>query len=61
MPSKGRVVDPDSGGIKIPEAVKRRTEERIRRYAKGHFAGRYTRLDIRYPRHAAEAQEAARR
>jgi hypothetical protein len=34
--------------VKIPEAVKRRTEERIRRYAEAHFAGRYTRLDIRF-------------
>ena len=40
--------DPDSGGVKIPEAVKGRTEERIRRYAEAHFAGRYTRLDIRF-------------
>jgi len=28
--------------------VQRRTEERIRRYAQRHFAGRYTRLDIRF-------------
>ena len=27
------VWSPDSGGVKIPEAVKRRTEARIRRYA----------------------------
>ena len=39
---------PDSGGVKIPEAVKRRTEDRIRRYAEANFAGRYTRLDIRF-------------
>lgn len=42
------VFDPDSGGVKIPEVVKRRTEKRIRRYAEKHFAGRYTRLDIRF-------------
>jgi len=42
------VFDPDHGGVKVPEAVKRRTEERIRRYAEAHFAGCYTRLDIRF-------------
>jgi len=42
------VRDPDAGGVKIPEAVKRRTEERIRRYAEQHFAGKYTRLEIRF-------------
>jgi hypothetical protein len=48
MTRKQWVFDPDSGGKKIPEAVKRRTEERIRRCADEHFAGRYTRLDIRF-------------
>lgn len=42
------VFDPDSGGVRITEAVKQRTEERLRRYAAEHFAGRYTRLDIRF-------------
>jgi hypothetical protein len=28
--------------------MKLRTEQRIRRYAEEHFAGRYTRLDIRF-------------
>jgi hypothetical protein len=42
------VFDPDSGGVKIPEAVKYRTEDRIRRYAEANFAGRYTRLDVRF-------------
>ena len=48
MSPKQWVFDPDSGGVKIKEVVKRRTEERIRRYAEVHFAGRYTRLDIRF-------------
>lgn len=48
MARKQWVYDPDSGGVKISEAVKRRTEERIRRYAEEHFAGHYTRLDIRF-------------
>src|SRR5215212_3300945 len=42
------VFDPDSGGTRIPDTVKRRTEERIRRYAEQHFAGCYTRLEIRF-------------
>ena len=42
------VFDPDSGGTRIPDAVKRRTEERIRRYAEEHFAGSYNRLEIRF-------------
>lgn len=48
MSSRQWISDPDSGGVKIKDAVKRRTEERIRRYAEAHFAGRYTRLDIRF-------------
>jgi hypothetical protein len=48
MTQKQWVFDPDSGGVKIPPAVRDRTEERIRRYAEAHFAGRYTRLDIRF-------------
>ena len=49
MPRGGQwVFDPGSGGVRIPEAVQRRTAERIRRYAEQHFAGRYRRLDIRF-------------
>ena len=48
MSQKRWVFDPDSGGVTIKDPVKRRTEERIRRYAEAHFAGRYTRLDIRF-------------
>ena len=48
MSGKQWVFDPDSGGKKIPDAVKRRTEERIRRYAEKEFAGKYTRLDVRF-------------
>ena len=42
------VFDPNSGGRPIPEGVRRRTEERIRRHAEQRFAGRYTRLDVRF-------------
>jgi len=48
MARKTWVWSPDAGGVKISEAVKRRTEERIRRYAEQHFAGKYTRLEIRF-------------
>jgi hypothetical protein len=34
--------------VRIPEAVRLVTEDRIRRFAEKHFAGRYTRLDIRF-------------
>jgi hypothetical protein len=34
------VFDPERSGIKIPEAIKRHTEDRIRSFAETHFAGR---------------------
>ncbi|NOZ51216.1 MAG: hypothetical protein GXP37_14420 [Chloroflexi bacterium] len=37
--------------MKMSNSVKIRTEERIKRYAEAHFAGRYTRLDIRFRGH----------
>ena len=39
---------PDSGGIKVPPAVQQRIDQRIRRYAQKHFAGKYTRLEVRF-------------
>ena len=48
MAKKQWVHDPDSGGVKIPDAVRRRTENRLRRFAEERFAGRYTRLEIRF-------------
>lgn len=48
MSRKQWVFDPDSGGKRIPESIKHQVEERLRRYAEQHFAGRYTRLDIRF-------------
>lgn len=50
MSSRRLIFDPNSGGVKIKDAVQRRTEERIRHFAETHFAGRYTRLDIRFRR-----------
>jgi hypothetical protein len=42
------VYDPHSGGVKIPPAVRQRTEQRICAYADQHYAGTFTRLDIRF-------------
>lgn len=48
MPARGPwVASPDRGGVRIPETVQRRTAARIRRSAERHFAGQYTKLDIR--------------
>jgi len=38
----------ERGGRRIPEAVQQRTTQRILRYAEQHFAGRYTKLAIRF-------------
>ena len=51
MALKTWVRNPNSGGVTVPEAVKRRTEQRIQRYAEEHFAGKYSRLDIRFRGH----------
>ena len=48
MPRRVWMRDPDAGGVKIPDAVKRRATQRIRRYAEQHFAGSFTRLEIRF-------------
>jgi hypothetical protein len=45
---QGWVFDPDSGGIRIPEPVRRRVEARLRSYAEQHFGSHYTRLDVRF-------------
>jgi hypothetical protein len=42
------VYDPHSGGIKIPQAVRDRTLNRILAYAKKHYSGKYTRIDVRF-------------
>ena len=47
-PQKGWGFDPDSGGKKIPENVKRDITTRINKAAEEHFKGRYVRLDIRF-------------
>jgi hypothetical protein len=45
------VNDPHSGGVKIPERVKQSTTQRILAYAEKHYAGKYTRIDVRFKTH----------
>jgi len=42
------VYDPHSGGVKIPERSKERIRKRILDYAQEHYAGKYTRIDVRF-------------
>ena len=42
------VHDPHSGGARIPATVRQRTQQRILKYAKARYAGKFTRLDIRF-------------
>jgi hypothetical protein len=42
------VFDPHSGGVKIPPNIQERTRGRILAHAEKHYAGRYTRLDVRF-------------
>jgi hypothetical protein len=42
------VYDPHSGGVKIPLSVQERTRHRILAYAQANYAGKFTRLDIRF-------------
>jgi hypothetical protein len=44
----GWVYNPHVGGVKIPPAVRERTERRIKAYAGAHYAGKFTRLDVRF-------------
>jgi hypothetical protein len=48
MRRKVWVYDPHSGGTKIPPAVRERTAERIQKYAQAKYAGKFTKLDIRF-------------
>lgn len=42
------VYNPHTGGKKIPPAVQERTKHRILTYANVHYAGKFTRLGIRF-------------
>ncbi len=46
--SRRWVRDPPSGGVKIPEAVRQRVEQRIEAYANVHYAGKFNRIDVRF-------------
>lgn len=50
MPRGGKVwmLDPHSGGVKIPETVKKQVRERIEAYAAKKYKGKYKRLDFRF-------------
>ena len=48
MRRKVWVYDPHSGGARIPATVRERTQEPILKYAKGHYAGKFTRLAVRF-------------
>lgn len=49
--TKAWVKDPHSGGMKIPERIKNTMKNRIVRYAETHYAGKYTRIDVRFKGH----------
>ena len=42
------VFSPHSGGVKSPKSVQERTRQRITEHANKKYAGRFTRLDIRF-------------
>jgi len=42
------VLSPHSGGSPIPPAVQEETRRRILAYAKKHYSGKYTRIDVRF-------------
>jgi hypothetical protein len=42
------VRDPHSGGVKIPPKVQEATRARILAHAEKRYAGKYTRLDVRF-------------
>jgi hypothetical protein len=48
MRGKTWVYDPHSGGVKIPPAVRQRITERIQKHAQTKYAGKFTRLEIRF-------------
>ena len=40
--------NPSNGGRQVPDAVRRATKAAILNHGKGHFAGRYRELDVRF-------------
>ena len=48
MARKTWVCNPQSGGRKIPDAIKAGLRQRILDHAEKHYAGRYNRIEIRF-------------
>lgn len=48
MAKKGWVYSPGSGGLKIPGHKKPQIKQRIEKFAAENYAGKYTRLEIRF-------------
>jgi len=48
MARKMWVYDPQSGGQKIPDAIKPQLRQRILDHAEKHYAGKYIRIEIRF-------------
>ncbi len=48
MVRKMWVYDPQSGGKKIPDAIKPRLRQRILEHAEKYYSGKYNRIDIRF-------------
>ena len=39
---------PDENGVKVPDRVKERVRRRVEAFAAEHYAGKYSRLDLRF-------------
>ena len=48
MTSKSWIYDPQSGGRKIPDAIKPRIHKRIVAHAHKHYAGKFSRIEVRF-------------
>jgi hypothetical protein len=42
------MLSPHAGGSRIPPSLQEETRQRILKHAESHYAGRFTRLDIRF-------------
>ncbi len=45
---RGWVRDPNAGGVKVPATIQTRITKRIEAFAAAQYAGKYTRLGIRF-------------
>lgn len=51
MTKKTWVYTPQSGGRKIPDRIKPQIRQRILDYAGNHYAGKYSRIEVRFHGH----------